>query len=86
MINIITSTVQTTTFTFRYPGGFAKGYPPTLYRVERTPNFQFALLVDQHPMVSLKEVRRGGRVGKGGKRWEGEARERARGRDGLSQY
>jgi hypothetical protein len=33
-----------------YPPDFAKGYTPTLYRVERTPNFQFSSLIDQHSM------------------------------------
>ena len=36
-----------------YPPDFAKGYPPTLYRVERTPNFQFSSLIDQHSMQPL---------------------------------
>lgn len=35
-----------------YPAGFAQ-YPPTLYRFERTPNFQFANLVDQHPFTPM---------------------------------
>ena len=38
-----------------YPPDFAKGYPPTLYRVERTPNFQFSSLIDQHSMIRLSD-------------------------------
>ena len=38
-----------------YPPDFAKGYPPTLYRVERTPNFQFSSLIDQHSMYPLSK-------------------------------
>lgn len=38
-----------------YPAGFAKGYPPTLYRVERTPSFLFASLIDQHSMVAYSK-------------------------------
>ena len=38
-----------------YPPRYAKGYPPTLYRVERTPNFQFSSLIDQHAMEPLSK-------------------------------
>ena len=34
-----------------YPPDFSKGYPPTLYRVERTPSILFSSLIDQHPLV-----------------------------------
>ena len=34
-----------------YPLDFVQGYPPTLYRVERTRSFLFASLIDQHSMV-----------------------------------
>jgi hypothetical protein len=33
-----------------YLPDFAKGYPPTLYHIERTPNFQFSSLIVQHSM------------------------------------
>jgi hypothetical protein len=35
------------------PPGFDASYPSTLYRVERTPNFQFSSLIDQHSMLPL---------------------------------
>jgi hypothetical protein len=39
-----------------YPQGFDASFPPTLYRVERTPNFQFSSLIDQHSMIALAKA------------------------------
>ena len=36
------------------PPGFDASYPSTLYRVERTPSFQFSSLIDQHSMLSIE--------------------------------
>jgi hypothetical protein len=36
------------------PPGFDAGYPSTLYRVERTPSFQFSSLIDQHSMLPIE--------------------------------